>query len=207
MALGSNTYVHDFHGCDDLYIAAVTKDNNVVGEGYVTGTVYKLAPLGEISKTTEQSSMTKYYDNNTAYTISAEGPDTITLQIPPLSLANLAAILGKSYSATTGSMSDTEGTPSYFALGYRLGLSDGSYRYGWKFKGTFQIPDEGSATRDNGTDVQGQTLIYTSIRTIHEFTSGGASKGIEVDSRDGLANLASFFSAVTTPDTITAVTP
>ena len=204
MALGNNTYVHDFHGCDDLYIAAVTKDNNTVGEGYVTGTVYKLAPVGEISKTTEQSSMTKYYDNNPAYTINAEGADTLTLQIPPLSLANLAAILGKSYDATTGTFSDSEGVPSYFALGYRLGLSDGTYRYGWKFKGTFQIPDATSTTRDNGTDTNGQTLIYTSIRTIHTFTKGGASKGIEVDERDNLADVSSFFSTVTTPDTITA---
>ena len=117
MALGNNTYVHDFRGTDELYVAAVTKDNNEVGEGYVTGTVFKLAPTANISKTTENASATKFYDNAPAFTINAQGADTLTIEVPALSLANLAAITGKSYDAATGAMSDDEGTAPYFDTG------------------------------------------------------------------------------------------
>lgn len=205
MALGNNTFVHEFRGTDDLYIAQVLTDNNEENGGYTTGTVFKLAPVAQISKTTEQSSATKYYDNNPAFTINAKGADTLTLNIPALSLANLAAITGMYYDPATGALSEGDGTPADFALGYRLGLSDGSYRYVWRYKGTFAIPDEESQTRDAGTDSNGQTLTYTGVATQHIFTkSGKAEKALVVDERDGLAELSNFFNAVTTCDTITA---
>lgn len=205
MALGNNTYVHDFRGTDELYVAAVTKDNNEVGEGYVTGTVFKLAPTANISKTTENASATKFYDNAPAFTINAQGADTLTIQVPALSIANLAAITGKSYDAATGAMSDDEGTAPYFALGYRLGLTDGTYRYVWRYKGTFAVPDEEAATKDAGTDSNGQTLTYTGISTIHKFTkTNDVARALVVDERDNKAVLTTFFDAVTTIDTLTA---
>ncbi len=200
-------YVDEFRGTDDLYYAEVTEDNNEVGEGqgYVTGTVKRLAPVAEISRTTETASDTKYYDNKPAFTINAEGADTITLNVPALDLATLADITGKEIDATTGGFMDGEGTPKYFALGYRLGLTDGTYRYVWRYKGSFGIPNEASATKNAGTDSSGQTLTYTGIMTNHIFTKpNAAQKALVVDERDGKANLANFFSTVTTCDTLTA---
>lgn len=205
MSLGNNTYVHDFRGTDELYIAEVTTDDNETGGGYVTGSVFKLAPTANISKTTETSAATKYYDNAPAFTINAEGADTLTIEVPALSIENLAAITGKSYDAATGAMSDDEGKPPYFALGYRLGLTDGTYRYVWRYKGSFSIPDEEAATKDAGTDSNGQTLTYTGISTIHKFTkTNDVARALVVDERDGKANLANFFDTVTTIDTLTA---
>lgn len=204
-------FVDEFRGTDDLYYAEVLYDNNeTTGTegtiGYVTGAVAKLAPVAEISKTVETASDTKYYDNVAAITINAEGADTITLAIPALDLATLAAITGKQIDATTGAFMDGEATPKQFALGYRLGLTDGTYRYVWRYKGSFAIPDESSATKNAGTDSSGQTLTYTGISTIHKFTKAGniPQKALVVDERDGKANLANFFASVTTCDTITA---
>ena len=213
-------YVDEFRGTDDLYFAEVLIDDNgtntagtgqTPNHGYVTGTVAKLAPVAEISKTVETASDTKYYDNVAALTINAEGADTITLSIPALDLATLAAITGKQLDSTTGALFDGEATPKYFALGYRLGLTDGTYRYVWRYKGTFAIPDEASQTKNAGTDSQGQTLTYTGISTIHKFTKAVDAQGntmpqkaLVVDERDGLADLSDFFSTVTTCDTITA---
>lgn len=206
-------YVDEFRGTDDLYYAEVTCDDNSSeqGHGYVTGTVKRLAPVAEISKTVETASDTKYYDNKPAFTINAEGADTITLNIPALDLATLADITGKQIDSATGAFMDGESTPKQFALGYRLGLTDGTYRYVWRYKGSFAIPDETSQTKNAGTDSNGQELTYTGIMTIHKFTKAVdaqgnpmAQKALVVDERDDKAVLTNFFSTVTTCDTLTA---
>ena len=204
-------YIDEFRGTDDLYYAEVTSDNNETGEGYVTGTVKRLAPVAEIGKTVETASDTKYYDNKPALTINAEGADTITLNVPALDLATLADITGKQIDSATGAFMDGEATPKYFALGYRLGLTDGTYRYVWRYKGSFAIPDETSQTKNAGTDSNGQTLTYTGIMTTHKFTKAvdaqgnpTSQKALVVDERDDKAVLTNFFSTVTTCDTLTA---
>lgn len=198
-------FVDEFRGTDNLVYAEVLTDNNEQGEGYTTGTVKVLAPVAEISKTVETSSDTKYYDNKPALTINAEGADTITLTIPALDLQTLADIVGKNYDTTLGAFFDGEATPKYFALGYRLRLTDGSYRYVWRYKGSFAVPDETSATEDAGTDSNNQQLTYTGIKTMHKFTKTGTSeKALVVDERDDKAKISTFFDAVTTCDTLEA---
>lgn len=200
-------YVDEFRGTDHLVYAEVLTDNNVSGEGYTTGDVAVLAPVAEISKTVETASDTKYYDNKPALTINAEGADTITLTVPALPLNVLASITGKEYDTTTGAFMDGLATPKYFALGYRLRLTDGTYRYVWRYKGSFAIPDETSQTENAGTDSNNQQLTYTGIQTMHTFTKTGASgKALVVDERDGLADLDGFFDEVTTCDTLEAKT-
>ncbi len=193
-------YIDEFRGTDHLVYAEVIKDNNT--DGYVTGNVKVLAPVAEISKTVETASDTKYYDNKPALSINAEGADTITLTIPALDLATLADITGKNYDSTLGAFMDGERTPKYFALGYRLRLTDGTYRYVWRYKGSFGIPDETSQTENAGTDSNNQQLTYTGIATMHNFTKTGTSeKALVVDERTTSVDLDTFFAAVTTCDT------
>ena len=202
-------YVDEFRGTDNLVYAEVIKDNNESGEGegYVTGAVKVLAPVAEISKTVETASDTKYYDNKPALTINSEGAETVTLTVTALYLATLAAVTGKVYDPTTGAFCDGERHPKYYALGYRLRLTDGSYRYVWRYKGSFGIPDETSQTENAGTDSNNQQLTYTGICTMHTFTkTGSGEKALVVDERDGLADLSGFFSVVTTCDTLQAAT-
>ena len=204
------TYVDEFRGTDDLYIAKILVDDE---NSYTTDTPIKLAPVAEISKTVAVASETKYYDNGPAFTINAEGADTVTLNIPALDLATLALITGKGYDSVNGALLDGESTPPYFALGYRLGLTDGTYRYVWKLKGTFQVPNETSQTKDGGTDSQGQQLVYTSVETLHKFTHATdadgntmVQKSFVIDARDSHAVLSSFFDQVTTCDNVTTKT-
>lgn len=202
-------YVDEFRGTDNLVYADVLSDDNETGEGhgYSTGEVKILAPVAEISKTVETSSDTKYYDNKPALTINAEGADTITLTVPALDLKTLADLLGKKYDTTTGAYMDGVRTPKYIALGYRLRLTDGSYRYCWRYKGSVTTPDETSQTENAGTDSNNQQLVFTGIMTTHKFTkSGTAEKALVVDERDGLANLSTFFDTVTTCDSLQALT-
>lgn len=198
-------FVEEFRGTDNLVFAEVLTDNNETGEGYTTGAVSQLAPVAEISKTVETASDTKYYDNHPAIVINAEGADTITLTVPALDLATLAAVTGKTYDSATGGFFDGERTPKYYALGYRLRMTDGTYRYVWRYKGSFGIPDETSQTENASTDSNNQQLTYTGISTNHVFTKTGSSeKALVVDERDDKADLDGFFATVTTCDTLTA---
>lgn len=198
----------EFRGCDNLVIAEITGDDNT---GYTTGAVEVLAPVAEVSKTVESSSETHYYDNTGMIVIQAEGSDTITLTVPALPLAKLATVTGKVIDQATGTFIDCPPVEKYFALGYRLKLTDGTYRYVWRMKGSFAIPDETSATEDNGTSTNNQQLTYTGINTAYEFTNGagtgvkGRARGVVIDERDGLCDLTTFFSTVQTPDTVSAL--
>lgn len=205
-----NLVYDEFRGTDQLVCAEVLYDNNeTTGTegtiGYVTGTVFTLAGVSEISKTVETASDTKYYNNGPKIVIAAEGADTITISTDVIDLQTLATITGKGYDTTTGAYMDGEATPKYYALGYKLGLTDGTSRYVWRYKGRFAIPDEASQTINAGTDSSGQSLTYTGIETNHIFTKPNkAQKALVVDERDGLADLSTFFDQVTTCDTLEA---
>ena len=205
----NNKKIVEFRGVDKLMIAEVLCDDNETSGteneyGYATETPVELAPVAEISKTVSSGSESKFYDNIPAMTINSEGADEITFTVPALPLAMLGKILGKKVDETTGAFLDGARAEKYYAVGYRLKLTDGTYRYVWRYKGSFSIPDETSATEDDGTTSNNQSLTFTGIYTTHEFTKGGKAKGLVVDERDGLADVSTFFDTVTTADTLKA---
>lgn len=190
----------EFRGCDSLVFAEVLTDS--ADAAYTTSSVTMLAPVAEISKTVDSNSEVHYYDNVGMITIHSEGADEITLTVPALDLATLGTLLGKTVDPTTGAFIDGEAVERYFAIGYRLRLTDGTYRYVWRNKGTFAIPDETSQTENDGTDTNNQELTFTGVKTITAFTNGGRTKGVVIDERDGKCDLTTFFNSVQTPDTI-----
>lgn len=198
--------VVEFRGCDNVVVAEVTKDDST---GYTVGNIIPLAPVAEVSKTTENSSETHYYDNVGAIVIRTEGSDEVTLTTPALELGQLATITGKSVDPTTGAYVDDEGVEKYYALGYRLKLTDGTYRYVWRLKGAFSnIPDETSTTESDSVDTNNQSVVYTGNKTLYSFEAGnikGRAKAVVIDERDGLADVSGFFSQVVTPDNVASL--
>lgn len=199
----------EFRGCKKLVYAEVTKDDNESTGGYVTGTVKVLAPVAEISKSVETSSEAHYYDNKAAIVINSEGADTVTFTIAVPSDEVLADITGRTYDSTKKMFIESERETKYFAVGYILGESGEGEdeRYVWRYKGTFNIPDETSATENDGTDSNNMTLEYTGIYTDHEFTNGkgtgvkGAAKASFIRESNNVATADEWFAAVATPDT------
>lgn len=196
----------EFRGVDNLVAAEVTTDDNEEAGGYVTGEVFQIAGVAEISKTTETSSETKYYDNIPALVLNSEGSDEITLTCSIPDLATYANLVGKTIDSTTGAMIDAEREPKYYALGYRFKKTDGTYRYVWRLKGMFAIPDETSATEDDGTDTNNMELTYTGISTTHQFTkTSKPAKAVVVDdTAESKADISAFFDTVTDPDKLKA---
>lgn len=198
--------IAEFRGCDHLCIAEVTKDAIGIGEfgGYVTGTVQILTEVAQIAKSTEQSSETHFYDNKAATTIRAVGADTVQLVVPAMVLSALAKVTGAEIDDETGAYIDrgAANTQKYYALGYRLKLTDGTYRYVWRLKGTFSsVPDEVSDTESNQINTNNQTIQYSGLDTVFEFEADGKSaRSYVIDERDGKANVGTFFNTVKTPD-------
>jgi phi13 family phage major tail protein len=200
----------EFRGCKRLVFAEVTKDNNESGAsgGYTTGTVKVLAPVAEISKTVETSAESKYYDNKAAIVINSEGADTVSFTIAIPDDEILAEITGRTYDSAKKMFIESERETKYFAVGYILGeKGEGDdERYVWRYKGTFNIPDETSATENDGTDSNNMTLEYTGIYTDHEFTNGkgtgvkGAAKASFIRESNNVATADEWFAAVATPD-------
>lgn len=203
----------EFRGCKRLVYAEVTKDNNESGSGngYVTGTVKSLAPVAEISKSVETSSEAKYYDNKAQIIIDSEGSDTVTFTIAVPDDATLAEITGRTYDSTKKMFIESEREQKYFAVGYILGeVGEGEdERYVWRYKGSFNIPEETSATKNDGTDSNNMSLEFKGIYTEHEFENGkgtgkkGSAKAAFVRGSDLPTNCTEekYFQAVSTPDT------
>lgn len=197
--------VAEYRGVSDLVYAEVTKDDNESTGGYVTGTVKPLAPVAEISKTTESSSEAHYYDNKPLIVIDSTGADELTLTVAAIPLDVLADITGQVYDQTLGALIEGDRTPKYFAIGYKTKKTNGDEVYVWRYKGTFAIPDETSATENDGTDANGQELTFTGVTTTHKFTKNNAgAKALVVDTGAGTADVSDFFKNVVTPDSLTA---
>ena len=192
--------IFEFRGAEGLVYAPVTVDDK---DNYTTGTVKDLAGLAQVTKATNSSDETHYYDNIPAIVISSEGADTITLNVSAIPQDVLAEITGQYYDDTTGMLVEQERVPQYFALGYKTQTTNGDDVYVWRLKGMFSIPDVTSSTKNDGTDAAGQELVYTGINTVHKFSkTGKGAKGVNVNDGLNLADVSNFFDTVQTPDTV-----
>lgn len=196
----------EWRGVDNLVAAEVLTDDNEAEGGYEAGEVFPIAGVAEISKSTETSSEPHYYDNIAAIVINSEGSDEITVTASVPDLKTQAKLTGKTIDEATGAMIDGEAEEKYYALGYRFKKTDGTYRYVWRLKGKFSIPEETSATEDDSTDTNNMELTYTGISTTHKFTkTGKPAKAVVVDDDEtSKADVSAFFDTVTDPDTLKA---
>lgn len=201
----------EFRGCRNLVYAEVTSDDNEDSPGgYVTGTVKKLAPVAEISKTVETSSEAKFYDNVSSIMIDSEGMDTVTFTIAIPSDEVLADITGRYYDQAKKAIIETPKESKSFAVGYILGeVGEGEEeKYVWRYKGTFGIPDETAATKDNSTTTNNMSLTFNGVFTTHTFTNGGGTgvaapaKAMALRPSETITE-AKFFGTVFTPDSST----
>ena len=204
----------EYRGVEGLVAAEVLVDDNetnTAGEGqtanhgYVTGNVFAIAGVAEISKTTDSSNEAHYYDNIPAVVVSNTSSDEITISASAIPFDVLAEITGQYYDQATGSLIEGPRDVKYFALGYITKKTNGDEVYVWRYKGTFNIPDQTNVTENDSTDANGQEIVYTGISTTHKFTkTGKGAKALNVDLGKDLANVTNFFNTVTTPDTLQA---
>lgn len=200
----SKNEIVEWRGIRNVVYAEVTKDDV---ESFETGEVKKLAGVAELSRTTENSSETKYYDDIPALVIDSTGADTVTCSVSAIPLEVLAEITGQDYDKDLGVLIEGERQAKYFALGYETSKTNGEIVYVWRLKGKFSIPDSTHATKTAGTESNGQEVVYTGINTTHKFTkTGKTAKAINVEVSKNLVDTTGFFDTVQTIDTLKAPT-
>lgn len=201
----------EYRGVEGLVAAEVLCDDNdsSAGHGYVTGDVFAIAGVAEVSKTVEQSSEAHYYDNMAAVVIDSVGADTVTINTSAIPEEVKAKLTGQKYLDSFGALIEDESTAPYFAVGYKTQNTKGETMAVWRYKGKFsQVSDSTHATKDNGTSANGQSILFTGVRTTHKFSRNDnkGAKALVVNESKDLADTTNFFTTVTTPDTLTGKT-
>ena len=107
--------VKEFRGIENLVVAEVIKD---ASDEITFGAVEKLAGVAELSKESESSSETHYYDNAPLIVINSQGSDTVTIQASVLSLEMVAKITGRKYDATKGMLVEVKGEAAPYAVSH-----------------------------------------------------------------------------------------
>lgn len=205
MPISGTKKYFEYRGVSDAVYAELTQDDST---GVTYGTPKHFAGVAEIGKSTESSNETHYYDNLPVIVIESTGSDEISINSSGIPLDILSEITGQYYDAATGMFVEQERDTKYFAFGYVTQKTDGTEVLVWRLKGSFSIPDQTSATKDDGTDANGQELTFTGISTTHKFTkTGKPAKAVNVDTSVNAMTIDSFLGTVQTPDTIEAVTP
>ena len=195
----------EYRGIRGLVAAEVLTDD---AEKFECGVPFAVAGVAELSRTTETSNESHYYDNVPAVVIDSTGADEVTITASAIPFEALAKLTGQTYDASKGMFVEGERQAKYFAIGYITEKTDGTEVFVWRLKGKFNVPDSTHATKDDGAEANGQELVYTGINTAHKFTSLGnkTAKAVNVDTsvNTGVKE-ATFFEEVQTPDTVKAV--
>ena len=197
--------IQEYRGIRGLVAAEVITDT---AESFECGTPFAIAGVAELSRTTESSSESHYYDNVPAVVIDSVGADEVSVTASAIPFDVLAKITGYTYNEEKGMLVEGERDSKYYALGYITETTDGTEIFVWRLKGKFNIPDSTHATKDDGAEANGQEITYTGVNTNHKFTAiaNKTAKAVNVDTSVNTAvNELSFFETVQTPDTVAGV--
>lgn len=202
--------IYEYRGIRGLVAAEVIKDD---ADGMEFGTPFPIAGVSELGKETEASSEAHYYDNVPAVVVDSVGADTVTMATSAIPLNTVAKVTGQFYDETRGMFVEGERESKSYAIGYITKRTDGVEVFVWRLKGTFNIPSSTHNTESDGTDANGQELVYTGVNTQHKFslTANGVTKkktvkAVNVEQDINPQDETTFFSEVQTPDTVSVTT-
>lgn len=202
--------VYEYRGIRGLVAAEVTKDD---ADGMEFGTPFPIAGVSELGKETATNSEPHYYDNVPAVVIDSVGADTVTMATSAIPFETLAEVTGQFYDEELGMFVEGERESKYFAIGYITKRTDGVEVFVWRLKGTFNIPSSTHATENDGTDANGQELVYTGINTRKKFalvkngvTKNKTVKAVNVEQDKNPQDETEFFATVHTPDMVKKTT-
>lgn len=190
MAIGEKI-IQEYRGVRDLVAAELLTDTSTE---ITYGEVFPVAGIAELSRTTENSSETHFYDNVAAIVIESIGADEVTCSVSAIPLDVLAKLTGQYYDEETGTFVEGESTRKYFAIGYITENTSGEEIYVWRHKVKCSIPDSTHSTKTDGTEANGQEITFTGINTTHRFeTTGKTARAINHKATTGLVTEADFF--------------
>lgn len=183
----------EYRGVRDLVAAILKTDTS---ETLEYDEIFPVAGLAELSKTTANSSEAHYYDNVPAIIIDSVGADEVTCSTSAIPLDVLAKLTGQYYDEATKTFVEGEGVRPYLAIGYITEDTDGNEVFVWRYKVKASLPDATHATKTDGTDANGQEIVFTGVNTNHKFTATGKSAKAINHTKSDLITEANFFKEV-----------
>ncbi len=193
--------IQEYRGIRGLVGAEIITDST---DAFECGTPFSIVGVAELSRTTETTNESHYYDNVPAIVIESTGADEVTITGSAIPFDVLAKITGQTYDEEKGMFVEGERQSKYFAIGYITEKTDGTEIFVWRLKGKFNIPDSTHATKNDGAEANGQEIVFTGINTTHKFTAIGnkTAKAVNVDTKVNPVAETEFFAEVQTPDTV-----
>ena len=193
--------IKEYRGIRDLVAAELITDNSTT---LTYGTPFPIAGVATLTRTTENSSESHYYDNIAAIVIDSVGADEVTCSTSAIPLDVLAKLTGQYWDEDTNTFVEGEANRKYFAIGYITEDTSGNEVYVWRHKVKCSIPDSTHNTKTDGTEANGQELVFTGIHTTHKFTKTGKTAKAINHQAGQLVNEATFFAEVMDIDKLTA---
>ncbi len=193
--------ITEYRGVRDLVAAELLKDTS---SELTYGTPFPVAGLAELSRTTENSSETHFYDNVAAIVIDSVGDDEVTCSTSAIPLNVLSKLTGQYYDEATDTFVEGEANRPYFAIGYITEDTSGNEVFVWRHKVKCSIPDSTHTTKNGGTDASGQEIVFTGIHTTHKFKKTGKTAKAINHKKSKLITEAEFFSEVYDIDKLNA---
>lgn len=196
--------IEEYRGIRGLKAAILLSDTS---ESLTYDSVFDVAGTATLTRATESSTEAHYYDNIAAVVIEGVGADTVTADVSAIPLDVLAKITGQYLDPTTGTFVEGNANPPYLAIGYVTENTAGREMYVWRHKVKAAIPDSTHGTKNNGTDANGQQIVFTGVDTVHKFTkTGKPAKGVIQPAGD-LISESAFFAAPQDIDKLNALAP
>lgn len=134
-------------GLRDLYFAKETADGTYA-------TPKKLSEALTAVITPNYTSATLYADDRAVAIETALGDIDVSITTSDLSDDDYVMLMGTTKNADGVIEDSINDNPPYGALGFRLPLSGGGYRYFWYYKGKFQPPASNHNTKGSSVEFQ-----------------------------------------------------
>ncbi|MEX1376497.1 MAG: major tail protein [Eubacteriales bacterium] len=150
-------------GVDKLYYAPIVTDGD---NGAAYANPVHMPGVTDIGYKPNSKQVTFAADDGIYASVATEGEIEVEISVADILAKDYAYLLG-SQIAANGVVTEGNGDiPKEVALGYRSMKSDGSYRYEWILKGTFQKPNQTSKTKGQGVDPQSKTIKFAALNRV-----------------------------------------
>lgn len=160
----------DFRGIEKIKIAVLKTDTK---ESLAYDTPMDFAGAESLGQELEESTGTRFYDNQAAIITDAEGADKYKIVTSVLEGKVRATVEGRKYDEENNAFFATPKAKPYVAIGFIAKDTKGDKWFYWIYKTKITGGGETHNTEDDGTETTNLEWEASSIYTQHTFTSAG----------------------------------
>ena len=144
-------------GVKDFVYAALTANTDTATVAPAYGTVYSIPGINQANYNANGSLTRLYGDDGVFAAAETTGDQTLSIDLADIPDADKARLLGHTYANGALSQSSSDTSP-YVAVGFKLSLDNGAYRYVWFAKVKFSKLNQDATTKESSVSYQTQMM-------------------------------------------------